>query len=92
MVLREGVSSLDAAKVWNFDSLKRSHFVIASGFRVECVIYLQYVLEGKEVNMLPTGVSRVSPSIFSYFVKRSLYGACKSREVCKTLGSVFVLN
>lgn len=61
VVLREGVSGLDAAKVWNFDSLKRSHFVIVSGFRV--VIYLQYALEGKEVNMPPTGVSRVSPSI-----------------------------
>lgn len=71
MVLREGVSGLDAAKVWNFDSLKRSHFVIVSGFRVECVIYLQYALEGKEVNMLPTGVSRVSPSRLSYSVLRT---------------------
>lgn len=47
MVLREGVSSLDAPKVWNFDSLKRSHFVIVSGLQDKYVMYLQYTLGGR---------------------------------------------
>jgi hypothetical protein len=46
VVLREGISSFDATKVWNFDSLKGSHSVII--FEMNVVIYLQLTLEGKE--------------------------------------------
>jgi hypothetical protein len=55
MVLREGVPSLDATKMWNFNSLRRSHFVIISGLRVEYFdLSTEYggLCREKEVNML----------------------------------------
>lgn len=65
MVLREGVPSLDATKVWNFDSLRCSHFLIISGLWAEYLIYLRSTADfgGEKGRQYARGVSRVSPSI-----------------------------